>query len=255
MPLFSSSKLTQMKNILIKFLPLLFLPFLFSCEEMREEITIAADGSGTYEVYTDMLPMMKTMAAMGLQGEMTEEEKETKLNEMIWKGKTGKIDSIIDFKDKMGKEFKGKEFDEMMKNTVAYMRGGKEDNKMVMGVNFKFKNGKELDSFQAMLEDSQKNKGETKGMGKTKSTTKLTPNGFSRSTKVVEKVNLDDANIKMTLQFVTNTKMVTVVKTPKKIKSVKGNFVREQKDNEVVFEYSLASLLKQEINTDFSIEY
>ncbi|MFQ3576466.1 MAG: hypothetical protein SNJ77_08525 [Cytophagales bacterium] len=244
-----------MKKLLLKFFPFFFIPFLFSCEELREEITITNDGSGNYEVYTDMLPMMKTMASMGLNEELSEDEKKAKLNEMIWKGKTGKIDSIIDMKDKIGKEYKGKEYENILKNTTAYMKGGVEEDKMVMGVKFNFKNGKELESFQAMLEDSQKNKGDTKAMGKTKSVTKLSTSGFSRTTKVVEKVDLNDANMTMTMQFIANTKMVTVVKTPKKIKSVKGQFVKEQKDFEVVFEYNLASLLKQEINTDFAIEY
>ena len=243
---------------------------LASCGTIEEEILIEADGSGIYEIKTDIIPMTvemtvtmtKMFAAMDTTEVIDEDSLRTAVLNEVWKDfGDGEIDSIIDVTKEVPDSIlnKGNNRYYYEKMTV-YMRGSKQQGHLYMGIQYPFTNGEDLQGFMAFFQELQKQgnqSGQSDPMSKMTSvgstvTFNASKNSWSRSTVYHNPLDPEQDFGPMDAMFA-NAKYITVVKTKKKIKEAKGNYIKSVDDYQVVFEYDLVEAMSGQLDTDFEI--
>lgn len=230
---------------------------LASCGEMKEEITIKADGSGVYDVSADMIPMMRGMmegfAKMGLaEGEDADSATiAAKVDEMLWKDFGDDIDSVISFNDKIPENIKNdpKKM-AILENAEMYMRGGKSKGYLLTGMTLDFENSDQLLELMEMSKESTENDPKVAMLfGSSNTTMEITKDSFYRSTiREKDDEDNDTPNPDELTSLFNDFSIVTVINTPKKIKSVevKTYEVIKQSDKSVTLKYNLEDIMSNE---------
>ena len=231
---------------------------LTSCGDFTEEITINEDGSGKMEFYTDLVPFMsKTMAAFASMGEesdqLSEEELDKKVENMIWEKMGAEIDSVIDYTDKIPPEIKNDPVKyEIVKRMTGFMKGGKKEGKINTGIAFPYKDNTDLANFISVLEESQEKDPQARLMGDGKSKYTTTKNSFRRT---IVYNNEDKEASQIPMEAFKDMKYYVIINTPKKIKNITGSNIKSQTDKQVIFEYNIIDYIEGNYTTDFTVGY
>ena len=214
-----------MRKISIFYL-IITIPLFFSCGEMREEITINKDGSGKYEISSDMIPMMRTM--MQSMAKLSVEEGEEpdsaamalKVEEMIWKDFPAEIDSVITLDNELPPEVKNDpKAMALLENTVIYMRGGRDAGYIKSGFEFTFDNTNQFEDFTNLLEETGKKNRKASAFSSSKTKMKIEPNYFLRTATSINKKNAD-AQTKQMMPMVKDMNILTVLNFQRKIDQI-----------------------------------
>lgn len=236
----------------------LFSLALISCGEIKEEIVIKADGSGSYDVSADIIPMMRKMmtgmAAMLDEDDLTDEQIAQKVEDMIWKDFPNEVDSVLDFSDKLDAEtLADKEKMRILENVTLYMRGGRDLGYMKTGVSYPFSNSADFEQMQALLGESSKADPKAALLSQAKTDIKIGPNSFYRSSVVPEN---DDENYAAVAKMMAGSKITTVLQFDKKISSVNVETyeIVKQEAKSITLSYSLADALTAGKRTTIDIK-
>jgi hypothetical protein len=239
---------------------------LTSCGNFVEEFTIEEDGSGNYQIYTDVvaggIEMSVNMAKMFNPEELTPEQEDSLRREVensVWEDFPGEIDSTIDFASEMPDSLlnygDNRKYAEKMK---GFMRGSREKGYIHGGIAYPFSDIDDLKAFEKFMEESQNsNKEASSGMFGALSSTNseanytLNKKGFSR--KVTYIIPEDDDSLEKMKKMFGEGTYQTVIHTKRKIKKAKGEHLKTQEDYKVVFEYDFFEALSGKLNTDFEI--
>lgn len=242
----------------------LLIAFLFafsSCQNIVEEITINEDGSGTYNVYSDMIPgMAKTASQMAIMFSDMGEEKLTEAQidsieasalEKVMADFPAYIDSTINTQDQLPEEvLNDPEKMKMMDKMRVYMTGGTDVGKMDMGMSYAFENVEDLNKFMEMAANMEDETGSNPMtaqfggmMAESESTFSFDGNRLKRNFKILKKGTIPDDQKEMLMQMTDGGKVQTIITLPKSIKKVKGSNVSSKKDNVLVFEYDMMDYL------------
>ena len=249
------------------FCAVMALTFLTSCSEMTEEIFVNEDGSGEYLIYTDMLGTMRnTMIQMdemmtpdSIRNNETEEEKLARIEERIWQDFPESVDSVMDISDRVDPEELSAESKALMEKTIMFMKGGKEEGQIKMGLKFNFADLNDLNNFLVEMAENQKKNPQSQGMfaggepGDSKMEFEMSKKKFSRAHTILKKPEIPSEQLAM-VQMMMKGKIRTIVHLPKKVKKVKGDHFVSKDGKTVVFEYDLMDYVKGDLEGDFEIK-
>lgn len=243
---------------------------LASCGNVVEEINLDADGSGTYEIKTDIIPatvnmavtFTKMFAAMDTTHVLNEDSLRTAVTEEVWADfGDAEIDSVIDFKneipDSILNEGDNRKYAEKM---TMFMKGSRAKGYVDMGLRYPFVSGEDLQDFMAFFErvqegQSKNAKGNPLGeLGDLRSTTTINQSNksFARTTIYHNPADESEDMGKFKEMF-GDGKFLTIVNTKRKIKKVNGDHVKSVEDYRVTFEYEFMPAMTGQLNTDFEI--
>lgn len=233
-----------------------------SCGEVREEITFDKDGSGTYEVSADIIPMMKKM--MESTAKLTVEDGETmdsaalaaKVDEMIWKDFPGEIDSVISLDSKITPEMKNDpETMALVNKTTAYMRGSREEGFIKTGVKFSFDSSDEFMSFMNLIEENGQEGKQDNPLGKTKTELIVTPKSFIRTVEYLNKQE-EDPSDGMALLMLQDMSILTVLNFPGKIDKVDVTHyeIIEKSDRSVTLKFDMIKAMKSDAKSEIRVK-
>lgn len=241
--------------------------FFFSCDNMTEEIYLNSDGSGEYEIYTNMIPgmvkMMEVFAAMDTTFQGTPEELTAKVEGKIWEDFPAEVDSIMDMSGKAIPEEISSDPEKlaMYQRVENFMKGSKAKGYMNGGMRFKFADMKELNEFLILARDSQTDRDrEVTNMNNVDTKT-----DFSYKKRCLKRVMTytvkeptgeedDMKGMDEMMEMFGDAKMTTVVHLPKNVKSIEGNGMTVRNDKKVVFEYNLLDVSAGKVDTNFEIK-
>ncbi len=246
---------------------------LYSCGNVTEEIHLKEDGSGTYHLEYDMVPMMKQMsfqmvkAFSGLdttEPAKSDEEIMATVEEMIWSKFPEKIDSVIDYKSELPDSILNDEKKMAIINrATGFLKGGREEGVMMSGVDFRFDNVDQLVEFFELMESNSPEAKKTMGLnlGSRTSLYSFKKRTFTRTTKKSkEKEPEEDKDPaakeredKMVREMFGDGTYRTVVHLPKDVTKVTGDNIVSYEGNTVIFEYNLIDLINNEVGSDFKI--
>ena len=245
-----------------------------ACGNYVEEYSLKSDGSGLYNVYSDVISGSADMGT-ALAIEFSDEDLtagqidsiKKVVTETIWEQYPGKTDSIVDLLAVLPDSFLDyKNNRKYAERLVVYLNGSKERGFVNMGAQVSFRNTEDFLEFSEFFERLQNVKisgssgaSLVGNFSETKSKTDyvLNEKSFGRSVTFSE-VEMDDIEPTTGLMMEVlgkNGTYTTIVHTAKKIMSVTGENVVSQEDYKVVFEYPLSEYLAGELNTDFEIVF
>lgn len=227
-----------------------------SCGEMREEITINPNGSGTYDISADVIPMMRGMMEGFAQMSIAEGEEAdsatiaAKVDEMLWKDFGDEIDSVMSFDEKIPENIKSDpEKMALIENAEMYMRGGKSKGYLLSGLTLNFKNADDLQKLMELSKESTENDPKASMLFANSNTTmKISKNSFFRSSVREEDDTTDTPTLDELTSLFDDFSIITVINTPKKIKSVKVKAyeVVKQTNKSVTLKYDLEDIISNE---------
>ncbi len=242
--------------------------FLFSCDNITEEIHLNEDGSGEYRIYSDVIPGMVKMATeitsmtakMDSTGDTSEEAIRKKAIEKVWEDFPDEIDSTYNLAegapDSLVNYGNNRKY---MENMTGFMRGGKSKGYVHQGMEYTFSDMENLNGFlsfanEAMNEKSAERTGKLMGGMNTQTNTTYTWRNrtFSRSVEVISPQDLEDPSMKFLMTLMGDAEYTTIVHTPRKVKLVnEGGRITAEK--EVTFTYKLMDMLSGKVEGDFEI--
>ena len=196
--------------------------FLSSCGDVEEEIVFNADGSGTYSMATDIIPMMREM--MTALSEIGLEEGETMdslaLEELIWKDFPDDVDSVMRYDEQVPDSIKNdpKKL-AMFEQASWFMKGGRNHGYLQSGVFYEFKSTQEFIEFGAVMEDLSKDGEEGKMFKEVVTEYEITPTLFYRSSSAAS-LDLEELENQEALNLFGDSRIVTRITFPRPIKSV-----------------------------------
>jgi len=231
---------------------------------MREEISIKADGTGTYEISSDIIPMMRGMmlsfAKMDLEEgeELDSVELANKVEELVWKDFGDEIDSVLSLDDRIPPDLKSDPAQmAMIERTTMFMRGGRNKGYLKSGVNYSFENAQDLKDFIKLSEEQTKGDNKVKMLfGDSETVLKMTKNSFFRSTTQNQPEKSEEELEDLESMF-SDVSILTVINTPKKIKKVKVKTyeIVERKAKSVTLQYKIGDILQGNKTSEISIEW
>ncbi|UII31347.1 hypothetical protein LVD17_23935 [Fulvivirga ulvae] len=238
------------------------LVLLASCGEVREEITFNKDGSGTYEVSANIIPMMEKM--MQSTAKLTIPDGETmdsaalaaKVQEMVWKDFPDKIDSVISLDSKLTPEMKNDpQTMALLDKTTAYMRGSREEGFIKTGIRFGFSSNDEFLSFMNMIEENGQKNNQENPLGKTKTEVTITPKSFTRTVEHVNKPE-EDPSGGMAMLMLQDMSMLTVLNFPRKIDKVEVQHyeIIEKSENSVTLKFDMVKAMKSDSKSEIRVK-
>lgn len=233
---------------------------LSSCGEIKEEITLNSDGSGSYRMSADMIPMMRTMmysfAKMSADEGADSLEIMAEVEEKLWKDFPDEIDSVLNIANRLDEEIKNNP-DKMalLESTTMFMRGGKSKGYMHTGLEFDFANSEEFNQLMDLVQEGQQKDKQANMLGKSETEIKVTPKLFYRKTTQVSELDSDKLPPNMS-GMMDEMKVLTVLKFERKIKSidVKGYGIVEKSNNQVTLEYDLSQRLNKGDFTEIKVQ-
>lgn len=235
--------------------------FLFSCDNITEEIHLNADGSGEYEFYSDMIPAMVQMAVMfaemdtSFQG--TKEDLTAMVQQKVMEDFPSEIDSIMEIDDERRNRFIDEPAKhELAQNMIMYMEGGSSKGYVNSGMRCKFDNAEQLNLLMEMVGEGTQEEGGGKAPDLGGDTSfKVKKKCFERTTvfdleNSAEQIQEAEEMRKM----FGNAKYVTKVHLPKNVKSVSGEGIKKKTDRMVIFEYDLIDMIQGKVDPSFKIQ-
>lgn len=235
---------------------------LCSCGEVREEITFNKDGSGTYDVSANTLPMMMQM----MQGpaRMTVKEGEptdsaaiaARIEEMIWKDLPDEIDSVISLESDLTPEMRNDpEVMALFNKTTAYMKGSRKDGFIKSGVKFGFESSEEFQKFMKMIEENSQKEEQKNMLGKTKTEITVTPKSFIRTVEYVDRPE-DNQQNPLSRMMLEDMSMLTVLNFPTKIKTVDlvHYEVVERSERSITLKFDMVKAMESDAKSEIRIK-
>ncbi len=257
-----------------------------ACDNMTEEITLNEDGSGTYEVYTDMVAGLKSSSAlMSMMGSAMQEADSTfagdeaavdfkkELEDKFWKDFGDEpVDSLMNFLQMMKNENNGTLPDSikndpaklaLFENMNIHVWGSRDKDILNTGMLFNFKNLNEIDD---MFDAMEQNKSSQGAMGMNpmamsgldgmnpETDYKFGKKVFSRKTTMNIAKEMNEEDMAFMKMMFPNAKSRTIVHLPKKAKKIKGDHMVSKDGKTVIFEYDLMDMMTGKANTDFEIK-
>lgn len=242
--------------------------FLYSCDNMTEEIYLNEDGSGTYEFYTDMIPSMVNMMTMfagmdSTMAAMSPKDLELAVKTKVWEDFPSEVDSIMpqeqEFLDKYSSDPKKLA---LAKNMEGFMFGGKARGYLNTGMRGKFDNISELNLLMEMMadnasEDNPQAKGAFDQFGDKKPSFGMKKRCFERKVTTVESedTGTEEEDMDGMKEMLGDAKYITKIHLPKNVKSVSGDHMIKKTDRIVIFEYPLIDMMEGNIDLDFKIKF
>lgn len=247
-----------MKSLLPIFACLILL---WSCGEVREEITFNKDGSGTYDISANTIPMMRQV--MQATVKMTSEEGEpmdsaamaAKVEELVWKDYPGKIDSVLSLESDLTPEMRNDpEVMALVNKTTAYMKGSREEGFIKTGAKFDFDSREEFLSFMKLMEEESQQGEQKSPLGKTKTAITVTPKSFIRTVQYIDRPD-DDESMDLTLLMLQEISMLTVLNFPKKINNVDlvHYDIVEQSEKSITLKFDMLKALESDDPSEIRI--
>ena len=245
--------------------------FTQGCSNLTEEITINADGSGEYKAYTDMIPGMREMSmkmmTMFSQMDTTQtinmDSLKMVVEAKVWEEFPNEVDSLIDFSSQIPDSIKNNpEYAPFVKKAQGYMQGGKEKGYLNMGVRYPFDNFTDLGAFHKFTDKNKSVAGGGRQANalspladmKTEVSYSWVKNKITRTTKVIDRPEIDHETMAMLLMMIPkDAKVKTIIHLPKPVKSATGDNLSKAEGKMVIFEHPLIGLFSGEANTDFEI--
>lgn len=252
------------------FLAILALAGLASCGNVVEEITIEADGTGTYEIKTDIIPatvnmavtMTKMFSSIDSTKTLNEDSLQMAVLEEVWADfGDEEIDSTLDVMSQMPDSLLKTDADRKYAEGMnMFMRGSRDKGYMNMGVEYAFADAEDFQGFMEFWERLQASSGNQQtgspldDLGDMRSKVEIvqTSNSFSRKTEYLNPIE-DDSELEGMAELLGDGKYITVVKTKRKIKKVNGEHIKDIDDYSVTFEYPFVDAFSGALNTDFEI--
>lgn len=243
---------------------------LASCGNIVEEINLEKDGSGSYEVKTDIIPatvnmtvtFTKMFAAMDTTNVIDVDSLTAAVQEKVWEDfGDGEVDSIIDMANEIPDSLKDDpEYLAFVERVNVFMRGSKEKGYMNMGMEFNFTDG---DDYQFMLnkfEEIQSSQGDQKtgsplddlSSVRSRVTIESDKKHFVRKTEYLNPIESEE-EVEGLQEMLGDGKFITVVNTKRKIKKVNAKHIKRVEDYSVTFEYDFIEAFMGRLNTDFEI--
>ena len=237
-----------------------------SCQSITEEITLEEDGSGKYNTYSDIIPMITTMAtamdsifAFPDSSGNVVRKSPAEIQEMIWQDFSENMDSTLDFIPTLPDSIK----DDAKKMTILektklYTKGGKSKGYIELGMEYSFTHIDELKAFNTLKDGEIKKTSQSSPLDKLNKPETMTSytynkSSFKRIFKVIRKANLSEED-KALLQGVLGKGVSkTVLYLPKEVKEVKGDYLKSVNEKTVIFEYPMAKLSKGDVDCSFEI--
>lgn len=240
----------------------LCLALLCSCGEVREEITFHKDGSGTYDVSANTIPMMRQV--MQATVEMTAEEGEpmdsaalaAKVEEMLWKDFPDEIDSVISLESDLTPEMRNDpEVMALFNKTTAYMKGSREEGFIKTGVKFDFDNSEEFLSFMNLIEEKSQEEEQKNPLGKTKTEIIVTPKSYVRTVAYTDRPDNDDESTALVRLMLQDMSMLTVLTFPEKIDKVDlvHYEIVEQSEKSITLRFDMLKALESDDNSEIRV--
>lgn len=243
--------------------------FLYSCDNVTEEIYLNTDGSGEYKIHVDVVPgmtqMMGGIMAMDTTSERSDEELEALIQDQIWEDHpSGVVDSIYGYDqvslDSMPDNPEAMAFAQSVK---LFIKGTREENFLNYGVKFNFKNINQLNDFMKLMskenekadkDDSNFALAGTNKNVKVDTAFKYKKRCLKRSQRYTTIKEQDPKEVEGLRKLFGEGIARTIVYLPKNVKSVKGNGITEKTDDKVVFEYNIVEMSLGNVDTDFEIK-
>lgn len=241
---------------------------LASCGNLIEEMTINEDGSGTYVMKSDVVEgsvnvafeMAKMFSKLDSTKVLNEDSLRTAILDEVWADfGNEEIDSIMTgiIPDSLITTDEERKYADAM---VMFFRGSREQGQVYMGMEYAFG---EMADLQGLFDLMEKKQAESEGQEtgtpldvlqdiKSKASFDWDKKHFSRKT-IYEKSEVDETDLDNVADMFGNGQYITIVKTAKRIKSVKGANIQSQTDHSVTFAYPFADWMAGKLNTDFEI--
>jgi hypothetical protein len=234
---------------------------LCSCANITEEIYINADGSGKYLVYTDAVSSMRGMMS-GMMSSMYPEASQDSLMQVIesqiWEQFPARVDSIIDYSSRVPDSIKNDpDKQKYLNNLEMFMKGSKEAGYINSGMRYSFASVKELEQFQAFMNENQSATGGGMGMNMpdVKVQYRFDGSSFSRTTIMDEVEELSDSTKMMLNTLLEGSKARLIIHLPKKVKKASKDQLVGKEGKDVTYEFDLIKVLNGEQSTDVSIDF
>ncbi len=207
----------------LRFVTMITVVALFSsCGDVEEEIVFNADGSGSYRMSTDMIPMMREMmmalSEIGLaEGESPDS---MAIEEMIWEDFPEEVDSVMHYDEQIPDSIKNdpKKL-AMFEQASWFMKGGRKHGYMMSGVTYEFKDLQEFIDFSHVMEDLSKDGEEGKMFKEVSTVYEVTPTLFYRSSSAAS-LDLSDVENQEALGLFGDSRIVTRITFARPIKNV-----------------------------------
>ena len=242
---------------------------LASCGNWVEEINLEEDGSGSYKVYTDIIPssvqmateMTMMFAAMDTTKTIDKDSLRLAVTEKVWEDFPDEIDSVIDLASEMPDSILNyKDNKKYLDKMTGFMTGGRDKGYVNMGVDYGFENQEDLMGFLKFFETVQESQSSNSSKSPMDDLTKTKAHAeYDISTKkFTRKVTYENPQTDLSDQsefekLFGKGKYITVINTKRKIKTAKGDHLKEVSDYKVVFEYDFLPALTGGLNTNFEI--
>jgi len=242
-------------------LSVLVVILLSACGEVTEEITIKNDSSGSYEVSSDMIPMMRQMM-YGIAKMSVEEGEEVdslelveRAEKLVWKDFPDEVDSTLSIDSELPPEVKDDpKAMALLEQTTMYMRGGKKKGYMKTGVKFNFNNDQEFKDFMELMEENSSKDKKANMLGQPEIEMKITPKLFVRTSKA-ENVSEDDATPQLA-SLLADMQMITIINFDRKIKNVElvHYDIIEQSAKSIKLKYNLVEAMEDGTKSEIRID-
>ena len=243
---------------------------LTSCGNYIEEIDLEEDGSGTYQIYTDIIPatvemtvsMTKMFATMDSTKTIDEDSLRTAMYDEVWADFPEHVDSVIDMAKELPDSIKNDPAAKpYIENMSGFMRGGKAEGHLYAGVQYEFKSIADLQGFLNFMDKTQEARSAQEARSpfgqltkvRSKVVYKLQKNEFTRKvTFSQDMTDESESTEEMEALFGKGT-MTTIIRTDRKIVTARGVNVQQNGDYEVVIKHDFYEAFLGKVNLDFAI--
>jgi hypothetical protein len=227
---------------------------LASCGDINEDIYISKQGSGTYQVKSDMLAMMNQKAVMQGGG--------ADAADGIWAQMGGEtVDSVIDLSERLTDEQKADEkLMRIVKNAKMYIKGSKAENKLNVGLDYKFESIADLNEL-GNLNKTTADETNMQQMNLPSSTTKvykMDGNKFiieDKGNNTIGDMNLSMKDEMMVKMMVKNADYISTIHSKDKIKKASGDGLVKFNDSVAIFKYDFKKMLQGKQKQNIVIEF
>lgn len=223
-------------------------------------------GSGTYEVTTDMIPMMRNMAYqfavlannVGGDDSVGGSIDSANIESQLFKDFPNEVDSIIPL-HKMTKEASLSVADKakLEKQLKLYMKGGRSSGQMIMGMQYHFTSIPDLNELGAIMERNKEKSEDSRLDEYTANVTYAVQGNTLRRTYTerMKREKQEEPEERLSHMMFGETVYRTTLRSKRKIKKVNALGIKSQKDHEIVLEYPMKDYLNGQVNMNFEIEW
>ena len=239
-----------------------------SCQSMTEEITIELDGSGKYNTYCDIIPMLTTIVAAmdsvfafpDSTGNVVRKSP-AEIQESVWQDFSEDMDSTMDFMSNLPDSIKD-DANKMaiLEKTKIYTKGGKSKGYVEVGMEYSFDHLDKLKKFNNFKDNEIDKTNKSLPLSKlekpeTKTDYVYTQKSFKRIFKVIKKGDYTTEDLAFMQATLNQGIARTVLRLPKEIEEVKGDYLKSVDGKTVIFEYPMLAFSKGDLDCSFEVVF